>query len=152
MVIQHPSISETLFFFFFFLNLYTRFKPERGLIVFCLEATILGYIPSKRQRLGWKFSDNTDMTLGHEILKQCSWSPEDLIRQSPKNPNEKKSECCYGSQWGYLCSGRHRIEGKYLEETAFRVTIRYGQVFFVWIVMFSQECKRQNELRIIEIL
>lgn len=34
--------------------------------------------------------------------EECSGSLEALIRQSPKNPDEKKSERCYGNEWGCL--------------------------------------------------
>lgn len=59
------------------------------------------------------------------------------MRQSPKNPNEKKIECCYGNQGGSSNFnqsrsefGRHRTKGKHPEGTAFKGKTggRRGQV------------------------
>lgn len=52
--------------------IYTQIQAWKVSYCFLLRGTILGNIASERQSLGWKFSDNTDMTLEHEMLKQKS--------------------------------------------------------------------------------
>lgn len=65
MATEYPSIGGTSFFLFIH-----RFKPRRSPTISYTEATIFGHTSNEWQSSGWKFSDNTDMTLGHKILKQ----------------------------------------------------------------------------------